>query len=120
MTAAVGDREEFSGDVIITSPTGGTTKGKIYVSNDVYGVARQTTSATEDVLLAISGTIRVTKVTGTGKSFAVGDKVYYVSGSKSATPSATGNVLIGYALEAATTSATDVLIHLTGLPVTAT
>lgn len=120
MSAAVGDREEFSGDVIVTSPTGGTTKGLFYVSNDVYGVARQTTTATNDVLLAVNGVIRATKVTGTGKSFAIGDKVYYESSGKKATPSATGNVLVGYAIEAASTSATSVLMVLSGLPITAT
>lgn len=118
MTQA-GDRDNFSGDVVFTAPTGGYTRGLIYLITDVYAVARETVAATAECKMALSGPVRATKNTGTGKSFAVGDKVYVDASTKKATPNATSNTLVGVALEAASTSATDVLIYLPAIHPTA-
>ncbi len=109
---AAGDRGNFSGDVAFTAPTGGYTRGLLYLVTDVYGVARKTVSATETGLMALEGSVVATKNTGTGKSFAIGDKVYVDASTKKATPNATGNTLVGVAIAAATTADTEVLINL--------
>lgn len=120
MTA--GQRENYSGDVSVTAPTGGYTKGSIYqLASGAYAVALETVAAGSACLMALPGsdrTVRATKVTGTGKSFSVGSKVYLTSAS--ATPSATGNTLIGFAADTAATTDTEVPIVLATLPPTAT
>lgn len=116
---AVGDRPNFSGDLSLTAPTGGVTRGLIYLIQGVYVVARETASAAAAFAAAVRGPVTVSKVAATGKSFAVGQKVYYVSATKNLTPSATGNVLVGFALSAAAATDTSVDVFMTGLPVTA-
>lgn len=118
--ANAGDRDNFSGDVPFTAPTGGYTKGLIYACTDTYGVARETVSATATGKLAIWGMVWATKNIGTGKSFAIGDKVYVDASTKKATPNATGNTLVGVATRAAGVSDTVALVLLIGMPVTAT
>jgi predicted RecA/RadA family phage recombinase len=110
---ASGDRANFSGDLVFTAPTGGVIRGQIYKILETYIVARETVSATLPFLGAIQGAVTIEKVTGTGKSFAVGDAVYYVSASKKVTPSSTGNTLVGKAIAAAGISATSVDVLLT-------
>lgn len=113
---AAGDRNNSSGDISFTAPTGGYTRGKVYQLNSgPWAMARQTKSATEACLMAILNDqpCEVTKVTGTGKSFSIGTKVYVTSGS--ATPSATGNTLIGVAYAAAGASDTTVLVINAGI-----
>ena len=116
-----GQRENFSGDVSFTAAAN-YTKGLAYqLSSGAYAVALETKSSSEQCLMALGGSgraVRMTKVTGTGKSFAIGSKVYSTSGS--ATPSATGNTLIGFAVAAAATTDTEVVVVLCGLPPTAT
>jgi predicted RecA/RadA family phage recombinase len=114
---ATGDRVNFSGDLTFTAPTGGVTRGKIYNDEDIYVVARETADATEEYLGAVTGGVTMTKATGTGKSFSRGDEVFAVSNQADVT--ASGAVLIGWALSDASTSDTTVDVYLTGLPVTA-
>ncbi len=119
-----GERDNFSGDVSVTAATGGYTKGLIYLINDAYFVARETKSATVACLvasLAASGDgVWVTKATGTGKSFAVGDKVY-VKSNKAEPATSTGAVLLPcIAISVAGTSATEVLVAPGGIAPTAT
>lgn len=115
---ANGDRTNFSGDLSFTAPTGGVTRGKIYLISGVYVVARETVAAGAAFLGAVQGAVKVEKAAGTGKAFVAGEKVYALSNVVNKT--ATGAVLIGYAIEAASATATSVKIWLTGLPVTAT
>lgn len=117
--ANAGDRDNFSGDVPFTAPTGGYTKGLFYAVTDTYGVARETVAATVATKLAVLGTVWATKNAATGKSFAIGDKVYIDASTKKATPNATGNTLIGIATRAAGATDTVACVYLLGLPVTA-
>lgn len=117
---AAGDRCNFSGDVSFTAPTGGYTRGLIYIVTDSYAVARETVVAAAVCKMALNGPVSVTKNTGTGKSFAIGDKVYMDASTKKATPNATSNTLVGYAIAAATTAETVVDVWMTGLNVSAT
>lgn len=116
---AAGDRCNFSGDVSVAAPTGGVTRGLIYLITDVYCAARETASATVAAVFALEGDVTVTKNTGTGKSFAIGDKVYVDASTKKATPNATSNTLVGVAISAASTTDTEVNIHLPGIHPTA-
>ncbi len=52
------------------------------------------------------------KATGAGESFTVGTTVYYDSTAKKVTPVSTSNTACGRALEAASTTDTDVLMDL--------
>lgn len=110
---ASGDRANFSGDLPFTAPTGGVIRGQIYKINETYIVARETASAGATFLGAIAGAVTVEKLTGTGRSFALGDAVYFVSASKKVSPASTGNTLVGKAVGTATTSATTVDVLLT-------
>lgn len=114
MAGSAGARDNFSGDLSFTTPSGGYTAGSVYQLNSgAYGVARQTTSAGAACLVALTGAVWVTKATGTGKSFDVGDKVYVASNVVQ--PNATGGVLLNATvIEAATTAATKVLVELHG------
>lgn len=119
--AVAGDRENCSGDVSVTAPTAGYTRGKIYQLNSgAWAMARETKTVGLACLMAILNDqpVVATKVTGTGKTFSVGTKVYITSGS--ATPSATGNTLVGVAYEAAAAGDTTVKVLGCGLAPTAT
>lgn len=116
---AAGDRANFSGDVWFTAPTGGYTRGLMYIVTDAYAVARDTVAATVSCPMALYGAVTVTKNTGTGKSFAIGDKVYVDASTKKATPNATSNTLVGVAIAAASTSATTVDVFMLGMAPTA-
>jgi len=113
-----GDRDNFNGDLTLTAPSGGVVRGRIYLISGVYVVARETKDATEQFLAAVCGPVVVQKSAGTGKDFVAGEKVYYLANQADKT--GTGAVLIGYSLEAAAATASEMLIYLTGLPVTAT
>lgn len=114
---SAGDRTNFSGDLQLTAPTGGVTRGSIYLISGVYVVARETAAAGASFLAAVEGAVEVTKATGTGKSFVAGEEVFALSNVANKT--ATGAVLVGYALESAGVSDSSIAIKLTGLPVTA-
>jgi len=108
---AVGDRINNNGDGLFTAPTGGVTRGKIYKIGDKQVVARQTVDAAATFLGAHWGDVEVTKAAGTGKTFALGAKVYALSNV--AALNATGAVLIGYATKAAAATDTVVEVKLT-------
>lgn len=95
-----------------TAPTGGYTGGAIVIlgagTTGWCGLAAQDYDAGETAVIRVGEEAKVTKVTGTGKSFAIGDKVYRDASSGNATPTATGNAYVGRATSTATTAATSV------------
>jgi predicted RecA/RadA family phage recombinase len=113
-----GDRDNFNGDLEFTAPTGGVTRGRIYLISGVYVAARNTAAATEKFLGAVVGAVEVEKAAGTGKAFVAGEKIYALANVANKT--GTGAVLVGFAIEAAAATAASVKVFLTGLPVTAT
>ena len=115
---SAGDRQNFSGDLQLTAPTGGVVRGKIYLISGVYVVARETAAAGAKFLGAVNGPVVAEKATGTGKAFVIGEKIYALSNV--ADKDATGAVLIGFAIASAATASGEVDVFLTGLPVTAT
>ena len=114
---SAGDRSNFSGDLSLTAPTGGVTRGSLYLISGVYVMARETASAGDSFLAAVTGPVEVTKATGTGKSFVAGEEAFFLANVINKT--ATGATLVGFVLEAAGVSDTTVKVYLTGLPVTA-
>jgi hypothetical protein len=118
MAGSAGDRDNYSGDSSYTAPTGGVTKGKIYLISGTYVVARETV-AVGLPFIGGTGVIRATKAAATGKSFVIGEKVYALANVVNKT--ATGAVLIGVAREAAGATDTSILIDTgNGLAPTAT
>lgn len=105
-----GDRDNFSGDLELVAPTGGVVRGRIYSQGALRVVARSTAAAGAKYLAAVSGPVKVEKATGTGKAFTVGERVYALANVGNKT--ATGAVLIGYALKAAATADSSVLVDL--------
>ncbi len=109
-----GDSNNDSGVRQVTVPTGGYTKGQVYLILDSYVVALETVAAAGLCLVKYRGTVAVTKLTTTGISFAFGDKVYFKS-NKLSNATSTGAVLLNaMALETAAASATSVLVELFG------
>ncbi len=115
---AAGDGVNYSNVLEYTAPTGGVIRGKVYLISGQYVVAQETKDAAA-LFRGRTGPVEMTKATGTGKSFVVGEKVYALSNQANKT--ATGAVLIGVCLEAAATTDTSIKVHLgNGLAVTAT
>ncbi len=108
--ASAGMRDNFSGDISIAAPTGGVIAGKFYLIGAAYMVARETKDAAAIALFAKRGPVWVTKATTTGVSFAVGAKVYGVASTHIVGIVTTGNILVGYAVAAAATTDTLVLV----------
>jgi predicted RecA/RadA family phage recombinase len=99
----------------VTVPSGGYTAGNIYNILDSYVVALETKSAGAACLVAHrADCVEVNKATGTGKSFAFGDKVYYKTNVADPATSTGAVLLNAIALETAGTAATTVKIALFG------
>lgn len=107
-----------SGEVKDLVLSGTVTSGSIVEIGDLVGIALGSGVSGETVAVALEGVFEVTKVTGSGKSFALGQKVYS-NGAGSVTPSATDGgspavdyKLVGHAWTTATTTATTVQVRL--------
>ena len=101
--------------VQVTTPTAG------YTSNQIVIIASGTTGwcgqsladydAGDTAILEVGHEVQVTKVTGSGLDFAVGEKVYRDSSSGNVTPTATGNAYVGRATTAAGINDTTVWVQ---------
>jgi predicted RecA/RadA family phage recombinase len=95
------------------APTGGVSEGLFYLYEDTWGIAFEDKAATLSYSLVYRcPNIKVPKAAGTGTAFAVGDPVYLNTTNSNVQKSATGGVLIGLALVAATDAATSVRIDM--------
>lgn len=98
---------------------GGTiTSGQLVELGDMVGIALGNATSGQTVAVKLDGVFEVEKVTGTGKTFAIGQKVYS-NGSGKATPDAdnggspaTPYKLMGYAWTSATANGTTVQVKL--------
>ncbi len=112
---AAGDLNNDNGVKSVTVPSGGYTKGSIYLIEDSYVVALETKAAAATCLVCHrADCIEVSKNTGTGISFAFGDKIYFKTAKLSAATSTGAVLLNGMALETAGTAATTVKVALYG------
>ena len=111
---AQGDRANFSGDVLLTAPTGGVVRGQIYLIGDSYWVARETADAAATFLAAspAHGAVEVAKKAATGDTFVVGAKVYVKSGKIEKAASTGSSLVLGgiACLKAAAAADTSMII----------
>jgi hypothetical protein len=116
-TVSPGERDNFSGEISFTTPSGGYTKGLMYqiVDDGVFAVARETKAEGAACLMALTGRMAVTKDTTAGSALVVGGKVYLIPSTGKITGADTDtNILLdSVALSAAGDSATtgDILIN---------
>lgn len=112
MANAPGQRDNFSGDVTLTAPSGGVVAGLLYLILDSYWVARENANVGEPFLAAnpAFGAVWATKTAGA--AIGIGDKVFVVAGAiRPATATGASLVLGGIgALAAAEAADTQVLI----------
>jgi predicted RecA/RadA family phage recombinase len=112
---AQGDMSDHSGVISVTVPSGGYTKGKIYLLASASLVVALETKAAAAACPVLTSknmkVVEVAKVAGTGKTIAAGAKVYFVSATNNVTGVASGNTLCGVCEEAATATATTVKIR---------
>jgi predicted RecA/RadA family phage recombinase len=98
---------------------GGTiASGQIVELGDMVGIALGSATSGQTVAVKLDGVFEVEKVTGTGKTFAIGQKVYS-NGANKATPDANNGgdpvvayKLMGYAWTSATANGTTVEVLL--------
>lgn len=98
----------------LTTPTAGYTAGQVVkVEDTVFVIVETKTVGQTAIGIYNVEKIVLPKVTGSGITFAAGDKVYY-DGNGKVTNVASGNTLCGRANEAADANATEVEVTLNG------
>lgn len=104
------------GDVIdITAATGGVTSGAIHIGTNRAGIYLISATGGAVVPTALEGVFSVTKVAATsGAAFTVLDQVFAVATGGANKAKNAGTAALGYAVEAATTTATTVKVKLAG------
>lgn len=104
------------GEVINVTATAGCTKGTIWAGTEVAGVFLATYAAASTntaVPVAVEGVFTVTKKAAATLDFAVGEMAYVLAtGGVNVAVATGGTIPIGYAIEAATTTATTVRVKL--------
>ncbi|MGR3464083.1 DUF2190 family protein [Limimaricola sp.] len=85
--------------------------GQGVIVGALFGVAATDAVTGEDVAISTMGVFELPKASG---AIAVGAKVYWIAADKTVTTTATGNTLIGAAIEAAATGAATVRVRLNG------
>lgn len=96
--------------VTVPAPSGGTVSGRVCIIGSLIGVAAVTAVQGADVTLHTEGVFELAKAGSL--AIAVGDKVYWVAASNHVNKTASGNTLVGIAVEAAATDATTVKVKL--------
>lgn len=96
--------------ITVPAPSGGTVSGKLCIIGSLIGVASNTVAQGVDVTLETEGVYQYAKAGSL--AIAVGDKLYYVAANDHLNKTASGNSLVGIAVEAAATDATTVKVKL--------
>lgn len=117
MAGFPGDTENYSGDLRVAAPAGGVTRGRIYqiATSGKFAMARETAAAAAQCLFALDGAMVASKDTSASSAIVAGGRVFVITASGLITGNATGNTLVGYALEAQPDAGTQCRIVLTGL-----
>lgn len=93
------------------TPSSAVTAGDVVVSNDLVLVAHKSIAANElGAMAAAGGVYDLPKETGTGKTFALGAKVYWDDTNNRGTSTATGNKQFGICTKAAGASDSTVRV----------
>lgn len=96
--------------VTVPAPSGGTVSGKLCVIGSLIGIASTTQAEGEPVTLETEGVFEYAKTSAL--AIAVGDKVYFVSADNALNKTASGNTLVGIAVEAAPNPSATVKVKL--------
>lgn len=99
------------GDAIdIPAPAGGVVSGNAVVVGSLVGVASSTAAEGEPFALRTNGAFRMPKTSAL--AIAIGDKVYWDNTAKVVNKTASGNTLLGVAVEAAANPSDFVAVKL--------
>lgn len=98
--------------ITVPAPSGGTISGNAYLIGALFGIAGSTVAEGAPVVLDTTGVFRIAKATG--GALTVGQAVFFDNTAKKVTGTATGNTLIGAALEEAGSDATTAVVRLNG------
>jgi hypothetical protein len=108
-----GLRDNFSGVLSLTAPTGGVVKGKMYSIGNKQVVAMETASATAAFTASCIGAVWATKA---AVALTAGSKYYYDASNHVVTSASTGNTLgDGFILADAASGDAAVLIQMCGV-----
>lgn len=94
----------------LTAPTGGVISGQAALFGALFGVASTTAAEGQKLAVKVEGVFALPKATGAGLT--EGQKVYWDDTAKNITGTASGNTLIGHAVEAAASGATEAVVRL--------
>ena len=98
--------------ISVAAPTGGTTVGVGVLINALFGIADSTEAAGETVQLVTTGVFTVAKTSA--QAWAVGAAVYWDNTNKVFTTTASGNTLVGQAVQAAVNPSSTGVVRLNG------
>jgi predicted RecA/RadA family phage recombinase len=94
MTVATSDN--FEGFMDLVAPTGGVTVGVLVLVQGVVCLPMSTATATNSFVGKVFGRVK-NAVATTSQVWAVGQKLYWISGTATLTTASTGNTLVGRA-----------------------
>jgi predicted RecA/RadA family phage recombinase len=99
------------GDTLdLTAPAGGIVSGQAHLFGDIFGIASTDAAEGRKVAVKVEGVFKLPKASGGG--LAEGQKVYWIAADKRATGTASGNTLVGHAVETVAAGATEVAVRL--------
>ena len=108
---AAGEKDNFSGVMDFTAPSGGVTKGKTYqIASGVLVVALETAAAAASFAGLVYGCVVATKGTATADVTAVGTKLYHDSTNNVLIVTASGATHCAIALEVTVAATTKVRV----------
>jgi len=109
MANALGQRDNFSGDVTLTAPTGGVVAGNLYLIADSYWVAREDADAGDPFLAAspAHGAVWVKKISGA--ALVVGDKLFVKTNGVAPATSTGASLVLGGVIALAAAGSSDVV-----------
>lgn len=100
------------GDVLTIFAPAAVLSGAPVIAGDIKGIAQGDAAAGASVDVATSGVWELPKVAA--NAFALGGKVYWSTADGLATSTASGNTLLGVAVEAAAAGTASVKVRLSG------
>jgi predicted RecA/RadA family phage recombinase len=98
------------GDVIEVTAGASCTAGSLYKHGSLVGVCLNSGANGDTVQLSLKGVFEVAKATGAG--ITAGALVYHVTATNNVSASASGNTLMGHAVEAAASGDTVAIVRL--------
>jgi predicted RecA/RadA family phage recombinase len=99
------------GDTLdLTAPTGGVVSGEPALFGALFGVACSSASEGHRLAVKVEGVFTLPKAPGTGLT--EGQKVYWDNSAKLITGTASGNTMVGHAVETVAAAAVEIAVRL--------